>query len=94
MMREVVFSIPRDISFLVYGFGSFFRSHICNDVDLLFIFEDEISPLVAFDAAERFSKRVAAIIAMPVDFLALSCSEFSSQTLLEHDNLIALDHLP
>lgn len=93
-MKEIVSSIPRNIPFVVYGFGSFFRSYICNDVDIIFVFDDDISPLVAFKTSEKFSKRVAEIIEMPVDFLALSLSELGSQTLFEHDRLVALDDLP
>lgn len=75
----------------VWGFGSFFRSVIYNDIDLLVVVNCERGALLATSRTLRFAfDEMAAEIGVPLDLLVLTSREFQERPLREMNELVPL----
>lgn len=75
----------------IYGFGSFFRNHLYNDIDLLIVADKNCLELLKW---YRYSKvKINTIFSefnATSDITFLTFNEFQEKPLLEMDNLVLL----
>jgi len=81
----------RECLFGVFGFGSFFRADIFNDIDLLVVTKDECkNPLDEFYLIKEKLNEISLRYDIPIDITYLSYTEYSRKSLLESDSLITI----
>lgn len=77
--------------FGVFGFGSFFRCDIFNDVDVLVIVNDDCEyPLKVFYDVKKALDEIGLIFGVPIDITYLSYTEYSRKPLRESDSLVPI----
>lgn len=75
--------------FGVFGFGSFFRSHVYNDIDILIVVNDDCKlPLEEFYVVKSVLDDIEKKYNVVIDITYLSYTEYSRKPLLESDFLI------
>jgi hypothetical protein len=75
----------------VYGFGSFFRDDVFNDVDLLFVLTPQTHALLpAFYRIRNALDGVSSELNIKIDLTVLTSSEFMERPLREMDSLVTL----
>lgn len=77
--------------FGVFGFGSFFRSKIFNDVDLLVVVNDTCEfPLKEFYEVKEILDEIGLKFDLPIDITYLSYTEYARKPLRESDCLVPI----
>ena len=77
--------------FAVFGFGSFFRSLVFNDIDILIVASEEAKCLLStYQKVNKKLECLSKIINIKIDLTFLTYSEFTEKPLLEHDSLVRL----
>lgn len=72
----------------IYGFGSFFRSPVFNDIDILVVAEPNVSsPLELYYQVKRSLQKVSKELNVEIDITFLLHSEFQGRPLIEMDTL-------
>lgn len=75
----------------VYGFGSFFRSNIYADIDLVIVFtKDCHNTLAAFEAFLLGSNALGNRLHVKFDVTPLTRNEFARKPLRESDSLVPI----
>lgn len=88
MMKEILFTHQADKYFTIYGFGSFFRDELYNDIDLLFVFLGDKKELnTASMKMRNLCSLMATCTQKCIDPLLLSIEEFDEEPLRDMDQL-------
>ncbi len=91
MTKEIASIITEVEIDAIYGFGSFFRSDVFSDIDIVIVCNSKIEKLA--DTHRKIGGLLGFIsskIGIPIDFTLLTHREFDSRLLREHDALIRL----
>ena len=88
-IRSTIISLP-DV-YGVYGFGSFFRSEIFNDVDLLIVLSDSCDDLLkAFYSVRHALEQLSSQLSLKFDLTFLTQRECLERPLREMDLLVPI----